>query len=470
MFAPKEGYDVEPRPFELRDIREYPDMFILRPPYQRHSRIWKTKMKEGLLDSICRKYYIPKLVLRRVRLDGETVKFEVIDGQQRLSTVLEFFDDSSKLRLPSSLMDFNPELPGKKYCELSPEKRMWFDKELRLNADVIKNIEDKTDPDQVKTASDLFWRLQQGEPLRFIEKLHSRLYSNVRNFTTKYSDTSSFNYSTYEYSEENPDRHKFFSEIIDVSNDRMQHILLLTRFLMIEFDNGATEVGQERMEAFFEDYPAKTTEAIDKEFENKEPVKSCISNLNTLYQIYKENPIAKQKAVIPYLKKDYYLISLYILLRHLKKYYVFQAQEYERFDNFSRDFYQRITARRNDDILSMRFRDNRQQTAENLETRDQIIRQIFFEQNSDLILKDSRRSFNESERIKIYFDSDGICPTCMEQNLRQGLSKEVAEEKSRVAWKDFEADHILAWIKGGRTAIPNAQLLCRTHNRQKNFS
>jgi len=41
------------------------------------------------------------------------------------------------------------------------------------------------------------------------------------------------------------------------------------------------------------------------------------------------------------------------------------------------------------------------------------------------------------------------------------------EKQARVPWKDYQADHIMPWVKGGQTALDNAQVLCSLHNAQK---
>ncbi|MFA5106203.1 MAG: DUF262 domain-containing protein [Candidatus Micrarchaeia archaeon] len=464
MFSPEEEYVVTPEKIQLRDIREYPDRYILRPPYQRHSKVWDRQLKEQLLDSICRKYYIPKLVLRNVRLDDKRLRREVIDGQQRLTTVLEFFDNSSELRLPESLKDLDPELPGKKYNELDPEKREWVDKDLHLEADIITDLSSKTDPKHIKIASDLFWRLQQGEPLAFIETLHSKLNSNVRNFVSKYADTVSFDFDEYRSLDSNPSIHPFFKTIIGIDNLRMQYLLLLTRFLMIEFADGPTDVGDKKVKRFFDEYPVMTES--DQEFEGRVEVKNCLSNLNSFQKIYDGNITIDQKEGVKYLKKDYYILSLYLLLRHLKKYYVFEQKEYQIFDSFSRIFYERLVKNDPDDYLITRFRENRQQSDENLQVRDMILRKIFFE-NNKLIAKDTKRSFDEAERIQIYVRDRGICILCYKENISQGLPEDKANEKARVPWNEYDSDHIKAHIKGGSTDLGNAQVLCRTHNAAK---
>ena len=467
MFAPKEEYIVQEEKLELRDIREYPDRFILRPPYQRHSGVWSNKMKLQLLDSVCREYYIPKIVLRKIRLSENLTKLEVIDGQQRLSTILEFFKKDSNLRLPKTLKDISSDLPGKKYHELEADKREWFDKQLCLKADVIINIENKEDVDHTKIASDLFWRLQQGEPLTFIETLHSRLYSNVRNFVSKHADTYSFDYEQYTPKDDNPDIHSFFGKVIDISNDRMQYLLLLTRFLMVEFADGPTDVGDKKIKAFFDKFPVKTNSFIAPEFIARQEVKDCLSNMNVFYAIFKDNSMIDKRHGVKYLKKDYFILSLYILLRHMKKYYVFEEKEYKAFDNFAQEFYKRLVKNDEDDSLIMQFRDNRQQSTENLSARERIMRRIFFEKNKNLVAKDTKRSFDESEKIEIYMRDKGICKLCCKEYLTEGLPQEEAEEKAKVTWSDYDADHIKAHIKGGRSVKENAQVLCKRHNRAK---
>ena len=466
MFAPQEDYNIYSEKIELRDIREYPDKFILRPPYQRHSGVWEIKMKESLLDSICRGYYVPKLVLRKIKFDDKTQKWEVIDGQQRLCTILDFFDKKNKLKLPMSLKNISPDIINKKYHELDPEKRKWFDK-LSIKADLILDIENKNNPKHQKIAADLFFRLQQAEPLTFIEILHSKLDSNVRNFVSKYADTKSFDFEKYEPLENNKNILSFFDKVVDMNNKRMQYLLLMTRFLLVEFDDGPTDVGDKRIISFFKKYPIKNVaNEIDEDFESMDPVKNCLSNTRLFYKIFKDNSMIDNRNGVKYIKKDYFVLSLYILLRYLKKYYVFDESMYPIFDKFSEKFYIRLIKNDENDKHIMIFRDNRQQSKENLETRDRIMRLLFFKENK-LSIKDSKRFANEVEKIELYSKSGGICKECLNEYLNQGLSEEEAEKKSKISWKDYEADHIIAYIKGSKTLKEEMQVLCRHHNRKK---
>ena len=59
---------------------------------------------------------------------------------------------------------------------------------MSFTADVIKGISDPLDHKHQEIASEIFWRLQQGVPLNFMETAHARLASLARNFIVKYSD------------------------------------------------------------------------------------------------------------------------------------------------------------------------------------------------------------------------------------------------------------------------------------------
>lgn len=103
---------------------------VLAPKFQRRS-VWKPGAKSFLIDTIVRNYPIPIIFLRDRRTDltsFETVR-EVIDGQQRLRTVLSYI-------APDLLPDFNEErdaftvrkthnkdLAGKRFKDLDTDTR-----------------------------------------------------------------------------------------------------------------------------------------------------------------------------------------------------------------------------------------------------------------------------------------------------------------------------------------------------------
>ena len=187
MFDPPTSYDVIQGHSNLEAFHKYPEDYVVRPPYQRKS-VWSRKKKQALLDSLFRRYYVPKIVLRKIKLGMNNTKNEVIDGQQRIRVAQEFYE--GELSLPQTLADLDSSLPGRKYGELSVEVRKFVDKTLRYDTDTVKGIGDPRNPDHQRTAAEIFWRLQQGETLNYMEIAHARLSSLPRNFVVKYADDS----------------------------------------------------------------------------------------------------------------------------------------------------------------------------------------------------------------------------------------------------------------------------------------
>lgn len=73
----------------------------LRPPFQRNS-VWRPALKSSLVDSLLRGYPIPALFLQdKTNASTLTRQLVVVDGQQRLRTLIGYVD-------PSALEDFDP--------------------------------------------------------------------------------------------------------------------------------------------------------------------------------------------------------------------------------------------------------------------------------------------------------------------------------------------------------------------------
>ena len=457
-FNPKQEYLITEDKIHLKDFFEYREDYITRPPYQRKS-VWAVKKQQSLFDSLFRRFYVPRLVVREVRLAQDRTVREIIDGQQRITAVQEFFDN--KFKLPASLTDIHPDLANKYFSDLSTELRKFIDKELVINADIVKNIDDPKNPEHQRVATEIFWRLQQGEQLNFMEIAHAKLSSLSRNFIVKYSDDETFDYEAYIPIDENSNKHKFF-QIIERSNNRMEHLTLMTRFLIIEEANGYVELKDTAVTEFIEKFDDKAGVG-NYSFENSEIAKNCIRNLNLFYEIFKNDPMFDEETGIKELSREYLIISFYLLIRHLKKHYAIGDTEKNLINKFFFAFYERWKKGEQDDLDINIFSNNRQQSQNNLQERDIILRQIFFEylkaQNVSLATLDNKRLFNEAEKIIIYRRDKGLCQQC----LKDGKP----ENEAQVSWTQYQADHIFPYAKGGQTIIDNAQVLCVYHNVRK---
>lgn len=120
-----------PNSFRVTDFISWQETgsLDLNPKFQRRA-VWKAGAKSYLIDSMHKGLPVP-LVFLRERLDlgsGQTIR-EVVDGQQRLRTVLSYV-------APNSLKDFDPkrdgfvvsrnhsrELAGKEFHELSDDSK-----------------------------------------------------------------------------------------------------------------------------------------------------------------------------------------------------------------------------------------------------------------------------------------------------------------------------------------------------------
>jgi len=455
-FDPETRYEVVNEPIAIRDFHAYRDEFVVRPPYQRKS-VWTKKKQQALLDSLFRRFYVPRIVLRQVRLTNHNTLKEVIDGQQRIITAQLFLGD--ELRLPDTLRDIDPELPGANYSVLRTELKRFVDK-LVYNADIIKLIEDPRDAEHQRIASEIFWRLQQGEELTYMEKAHARLSSLSRNFIVKYGDDISFDFERYCPMDTNSHKHDFFN-LIGRKNDRMQHLALLTRLLILE-ETGISDIKDVNVMEYIDKY--QTQDGVGNfSFEQKLEAQNVLRILKKFVQVFQNSGLLDEQGRLNILRTEYVIISLYLLLRHLMNYYVFRSEEEKLFREFVLSFYQRWTEADEDDPDIILFSKNRQQTSSEIETRHRIVRQAFFDyvksQHREMLTKDRRRGYNEAERIAIYRRDHGLCHICLQEGK--------PESEARVPWNDFDADHVIPHSLGGETSIENARVLCRYHNRQR---
>jgi hypothetical protein len=457
-FSPRQTYIVTPSPTKTRDFHDYADEYVIRPPYQRKS-VWSKKKQQDLIDSLFRQYYVPRIVLRQVRLSEDRTVSEVIDGQQRITAVQSFF--RGDLKIPDRLADLIPEHVGKSYAELTPDVRKYFDR-LQFDVDIVKNIDDPRDSEHQGIATEIFWRLQQGESLNYMEVAHSRLSSLARNFVVKYSDDQTFDFERYEPIDANPTKHRYF-EVIDRGNDRMQHLALLTRFLILEDADGPTDIKNGDVESYIEAF--QRPDGIGNHgFEDRPEAKRVLGHMNAFYDAFKEDPLVRDGDGLKELKVEYFVISTYLLLRHLRMHYAWTDTEKKLFRDFVIDFHARWRGpKREGDADILAFSDARQQSGTEVESRDRVIRQVFFRYAEDrgmtLRTKDDRRAFSEAERIAIYRRQDGLCQQC----LAEGRS----QKEAFVEWRKYQADHVLPHALGGRTDVANAQVLCSYHNQSK---
>ena len=156
---------------QIVDFVQHKQWVNTRPEYQRR-QVWDNKKKSRLIESLLMNVPIPPIYLYEI----DYSRYEVMDGQQRLNSIIEFFENRFKL---SSLSGW-PLLTGRSYADLPQLIQRGLNRR-RLSATVI--ISDlKAKP---YTADDLrsqvFDRLNTGGIQLNAQELRNCLYPGTFN-------------------------------------------------------------------------------------------------------------------------------------------------------------------------------------------------------------------------------------------------------------------------------------------------
>lgn len=183
--------------YEQYQLKKY----RMDPPYQRDYNVWKKEQKSFLMDTIFKNFPVPPIFLEQI-IDPETgiTNYDVIDGKQRLSTIVGFIED--EIPLPESFGndDYgNRLMNGKTFEEI---------KEIARNNDDVKemiadfwaysiSIEYIENPD-VKIVDNIFDRLNREgsrlnpQELRNAQYYDTRLYNDILSYR---NDSRLLNYT-----------------------------------------------------------------------------------------------------------------------------------------------------------------------------------------------------------------------------------------------------------------------------------
>lgn len=135
------------------------------PPCQRE-KVWGAPIKQKLVDSILRGLHVPAIVVLRVTtIFG--LRYEIVDGQQRFSAILDFIENGFKTMRHSDEPGMAPVEPDRSFSQLSPEKQSLF-LDYPLQMCVLEG-----DDHNIDTVGLMYRRLQYQLKLTGAEKLFS---------------------------------------------------------------------------------------------------------------------------------------------------------------------------------------------------------------------------------------------------------------------------------------------------------
>lgn len=196
--------------YRRRDRYEIPD-------WQREE-VWPIEKKQLLIDTILRNWRLPKFYFLKVSSNPD--EYEVVDGQQRLAAIFEFYDNELCLAGSTSRL-----YKAQYYKELSEELQDRFD-DYEIDYDEI------TEADDIDL-KEFFQRLQEGLPLTSSEKLNA-IHSNLRDFTKKLSN------------------HEFFKNKVKINDKRYAHFDIVAKVATIEIEGIDTGLRFDDIKTTFE--------------------------------------------------------------------------------------------------------------------------------------------------------------------------------------------------------------------------
>ncbi|MGP2502977.1 DUF262 domain-containing protein [Pantoea ananatis] len=160
---------------ELLEMLERKDLFVNKS-YQRHAGLWPDGPASYFIDTILEKYPFPKIYIYEYINPGERrMKKEVVDGQQRITTIKRFINNEFTVKGDSKYS-------GRKFSELPDDVQDGF-LSYSVSVDVIRNA----------TRSEILQMFRRMNaytlPLNNAEKRHSSFSGSFKWFINELSDS-----------------------------------------------------------------------------------------------------------------------------------------------------------------------------------------------------------------------------------------------------------------------------------------
>ena len=158
------------RKYSIRDFEEWDRKgeLVLAAKFQRRD-VWSPKARSYLIDTILRGKPIPKIYMRQeINLKTRRTRREIVDGQQRLRSVLDFLGDGFPI-----LKTHNEEHAGKRFSQLDDDTQ----RDILRYEFVVDLLQDMPD----REVYDIFARLNTySVTLNAQELRHAKYFGEFR--------------------------------------------------------------------------------------------------------------------------------------------------------------------------------------------------------------------------------------------------------------------------------------------------
>lgn len=403
----------------------------LKPGFQRQS-VWTLGDRQRLIQSIVSNLPVPSIFLYRRSNRGGLI-YDVIDGKQRLETIFMYTGVGS---FKADRFDVKLELGnGLAFYDWADIRRNFPSQRHLFESYKIQTVEVTGDLAEIV---DLFVRINStGKRLTSGEKRHARFYNSP------------------------------FLKEAERLVSRAHHYLLEQKILsraQIDRMKG-TELFAELLMSIHNGGPINKKISLDRAIGNESV------NGNTLGRLSREftSTLNMVKRMFPELKQtrfrntaEYY--TLFLLVWEMGRAgFVLRDRRRNRIafslmkklssgvDELREQLRKASPAKPGQRLFSdylLTVQGDTDSIA-NRERRREIMKGLLF---TIYERKDSKRTFT-SEQRRIIWNSDekNKCKQC----------------KKTLTWEDFTVDHIVAHVKGGKTTLRNAQIMCRSCNSRK---
>lgn len=403
----------------------------LEPGFQRDS-VWTTGDRKQLILSIFQDYPIPSVFLYK-RSDGGKLKYDVIDGKQRLESVLMF---QGVGRFRGMRFSVKTQLDGTDHgLDWNWQRVQQKGHEHRVMGYKIQTVEVEGDLSDI---IDLFVLINStGKRLTGAEKRHARFY--YTDFLKQAGKLAG--------------RHKKYfldSHILSRGQiSRMKHVELVCELMAsihkgglinkktaLDDVIGGKSVDPRSLHHCIQEY-TRTLNLIRRMFPEIRTTRFANSvDFYSLFLLIWE--MDKEGCILTDNRRNRQAQKLLVWLSDgvdVVRQQVRKAEGAKPEQRLFADYL--LTVQGDTDSLATR------------ERRANILRQVLgglFEK------KDEKRGFTiEQRRLIWHSEKSKKCPECHEP----------------LTWNNFTIDHIKAYSRGGRTSIPNARLMCRRCNAKK---
>jgi hypothetical protein len=385
-----------------------------QPDYQR-GVVWSKAQKQFLIDSIFRDLDIPKLYIREI--DDDFYEWEIIDGQQRLTAIYEFFND--KFALAKDADDIEDagrkgtkvyDIKGKNFAGLDEDMKDAFES-YELDAVLLRES-------TIEEVEEMFLRLQNGTSLNAAEKRNA-MKGKMKEFVRQLA------------------RHEFFNNC-GFKNHRFAYDLVAAQMVRVAMQGKPCGVNTPELKKMYEN-----NENFDI---NGELAKQIRKTLDFMIKAFPEKTPELTKLTA---------LSLYAIFMYLMKNYDIKNRLNEisdwfiKFETWRKEDEKRPLDERDEEMVE--YHNKLTRTTDSLDSvqyRHKILLERLFSDLSDLVPLDQNRNFSYEQRLAIYRRDHGACQVKLKCN---GV---------KCDWDHWHADHIVAWSNGGETTVNNGQVSC----------